>query len=105
MTPAPGTLRGRPSKSSLFVSAVASKCSVHQHVVESVLRAVEAVAIASLKDNRKFNVSFIQGKLSEKPEIPAKEKDVLGKLVTVPAKPAKRTVKFIPTKDFRKFFE
>ncbi len=103
--PAPGTPRGRPSKASLFISAVASKCSVHQHVVESVLRAVEAVAVAALKDKRKFSLSFIQGKLNEKPETPAKEKDVLGKLVSVPARTAIRTVRFSPTKEFRKLFE
>ena len=42
--PAPGTPRGRPSKESLFISAVANTCSVHQQVVETVLRAVETVA-------------------------------------------------------------
>ena len=103
--PAPGTPRGRPSKESLFISAVANKCSVHQHVVETVLRAVETVALAALKDQRKFNLSFIQGKLSEKPEKPAKEKTVLGKLVSVPARPAKWTLKFTPTKEFRMLFE
>ncbi len=103
--PAPGTPRGRPSKESLFISAVATKCSVHQHVVETVLRAVEKVAVQALRDKRKFNVSFIQGRLNEKPEAPAKEKKVLGKLVSVPARPAKRTVKFIPSKEFRKLFE
>ena len=103
--PAPGTPRGRPSKESLFVSAVATKCSVHQHVVEQVLRAVEAVAVQTLKDKRKFNVSFIQGRLNEKPEAPAREKKMLGKIVSVPARPAKRTLKFTPTKEFRKLFE
>ena len=103
--PAPGTPRGRPSKESLFVSAVATKCSVHQHVVEQVLRAVEAVAVQTLKDKRKFNVSFIQGRLNEKPEAPAKEKKVHGKLVSVPARPAKMALKFTPTKEFRMLFE
>ena len=103
--PAPGTPRGRPSKESLFVSAVATKCSVHQHVVEQVLRAVEAVAVQELKDKRKFNVSFIQGRLNEKPAAPPKEKKMLGKIVSVPARPAKRTLKFTPTKEFRMLFE
>ena len=103
--PAPGTPRGRPTQKSLFISAVATKCSVHQHVVEQVLRAVEAVAVQTLKDKRKFNVSFIQGRLNEKPEAPAKEKKMLGKILSVPARPAKRTLKFTPTKEFRMLFE
>ena len=103
--PAPGTPRGRPTQKSLFISAVATKCSVHQHVVEQVLRAVEAVAVQTLKDKRKFNVSFIQGRLNEKPEAPAREKKMLGKIVSVPARPAKMARKFTPAKEFRMLFE
>ena len=59
--PAPGTPGGRPSTSSLFISAVANKCSVHQNVVETVLLAVETLAVQALREKRKFNVPFIQG--------------------------------------------
>ena len=47
--PAPGTPRGRPSGESQFLQAVASKSGVHQDVVETVLRAVETVALETLK--------------------------------------------------------
>ena len=104
--PAPGTPRcGRPSKASLFLSAVASKSSVHQDVVEMVLHAVEKVAVATLKEQRKFRVSFLQGKLHEKPERPATEKNVFGHVVSVPGRPDKTTVKFSATTSFRKLFE
>lgn len=103
--PAPGGPRGRPSKETLFISAVATECNVHQHVVERFLRAVEKVAVQALRDKRNFSVSFIQGQLKEKPEAPAKKKKILGKLISVPARPAKRVLKFTPTKEFRVLFE
>ena len=89
--PAPGTPRGRPSKESIFLSAVASKCTLHQDIVESVLDALETVAIETLKAKHKFHVSFLHGKLNEKPERLARDKKVFGKVVAVPAQPARKT--------------
>ena len=104
--PAPGTpSRGRPSKESQFLQAVASKSGVHQDVVESVLRSVEAVAVESLKEKRRFKVSFLQGKLIAKPERPATEKKLFGKIVAVSARPAKKSVKFNPSSEFRALFQ
>ena len=103
--PAPGTPRGRPIKEYLFLQAVASKCGVHQDVVETVLRAVDTVALETLKEKRRFKISFLQGKLIEKKERLAGERKVFGKLVSVPAKPAKKNVKFSPTKEFRLLFQ
>ena len=103
--PAPGTPRGRPSKEFLFLQAVASKCGVHQDVVETVLRALETVALETLKEKRIFKVSFLHGKLIEKKERPAAEKKVFGKVVTVAARPAKKNVKFSPTMEFRAHFQ
>ena len=103
--PAPGTPRGRPSKEFLFLQAVASKCGVHQDVVETVLRAVETVALETLKEKHRFKVSFLQGKLTEKKERPATEQKVFGKNVMVPARPAKRSIKFNPTKEFRNLLQ
>ena len=103
--PAPGTPRGRPSKESLFLQAVASKCGVHQDVVETVLRAVDTVALETLKEKRRFKISFLQGKLIEKKERLAGEKKVFGKMVEVPAQPAKKNVKFSPTMEFRAHFQ
>ena len=103
--PAPGTPRGRPSKEFIFLQEVASKCGVHQDVVETVLRAVEMVALDTLKEKRRFKVSFLQGKLIEKQERPAKEQKVFGKMVEVRAQPAKKNVKFSPTKEFRALFQ
>ena len=104
-SPAPGTpSRGRPSKESQFLQAVASTSGVHQDVVESVLRAVETVALDTLREKRRFKVSFLQGRLNEKKERLAGEKRVFGKVVAVPARPAKRNVKFSPTKEFRALF-
>ena len=102
---APGTPRGRPSKESQFLQAVASKSGVHQDVVESVLRSVEAVAVESLKEKRRFKVSFLQGKLIAKPERPATEKKLFGKIVAVSARPAKKSVKFNPSAEFRALFQ
>ena len=105
-SPAPGTpSRGRPSKESQFLQAVASKSGVHQDVVESVLRSVEAVAVESLKEKRRFKVSFLQGKLIAKPERPATEKKLFGKVVAVSARPAKKSVKFNPSAEFRALFQ
>ena len=103
--PAPGTPRGRPPKESLFISAVATKCAVHQDVVQAVLNAVETVAAETLKTTRRFHVTFLQGRLNEKPEAPAREKTVNGKVVAFAARAAKTTVKFSPAKHFRKLFE
>jgi len=103
--PAPGTPRGRPSKESLFLQAVASKCSVHKDVVETVLHAVQTVAVETLKEKHKFHVSFLHGRLNEKPERLAREKNMFGNVVPVPAQPASKTVKFSPTKEFRNLFE
>jgi len=103
--PAPGTPRGRPSKEFLFLQAVASKCGVHQDVVETVLRAVETVALETLKEKNRFKCSFLQGKLIEKKERLAGEKKVFGKVVPVPAQPAKKNVKFTPTMEFRALFQ
>ena len=102
--PAPGTPRGRPSKSFIFLQAVASKSGVHQDVVETVLRALETVALETLKEKRIFKVSFLHGKLIEKKERPAAEKNVFGKVVTVAARPAKRTIKLNPSTEFRALF-
>ena len=105
-SPAPGTpSRGRPSKESQFLQAVASKSGVHQDAVESVLRSVEAVAVDSLKEKRRFKVSFLQGKLIAKPERPATEKKLFGKVVAVSARPAKKSVKFNPSAEFRALFQ
>jgi len=103
--PAPGTPRGRPSKESVFITAVAAKCALHPDVVQSVLHAVETVAVDTLKTTRRFHVTFLQGKLNAKPEAPAREKTVNGKVVSFPARPAKTAVKFNPAKHFRKLFE
>ena len=84
---------------------MASKSGIHQDVVETVLRAVEMAALDSLKEKRRFKVSFLQGKLIEKQERPAKEQKVFGKMVEVPAQPAKKNVKFSPTKEFRALFQ
>ena len=102
--PAPGTPRGRPSKEFLFLQAVAAKCGVHQDVVETVLRALETVALETLKEKRIFKVSFLHGKLIEKKERPAAEKKVFGKVVTVAARPAKKTIKLNPSTEFRALF-
>ena len=103
--PALGPPRGRPSKEFLFLQAVASKCTLHQDVVETVLRAVDAVALETLKEKHRFKLSFLQGKLIEKKERLAGEKQVFGKVVTVPAQPAKKNVKFSQTKEFRALFQ
>ena len=84
---------------------MASKCGVHQDVVETVLRALETVALETLKEKRIFKVSFLHGKLIEKKERPAAEKKVFGKVVTVAARPAKKNVKFSPTMEFRAHFQ
>ena len=102
--PAPGTPRGRPSKESLFLQAVASKCGVLQDVVETALRAVETVALETLKEKRRFKVSFLQGKLIEKRARPATAKNLFGKVVAVAARPAKKIIKFSPTKPCRLLF-
>ncbi len=104
-TPAPGTPKGRPSKASTFIAAVATKCKVHQDVVMSVLDAVESMCIESLKSTRKFHVSFIEGKLHEKKEILAMQRHINGKLLTLKAKPARRVVKLTAAKTFQKAFE
>ena len=104
--PAPGTpSRGRPSKASQFRQAVGSKSGVHQDVVESVLRSVETVAVEYLQEKRKFKVSFLQGKLIQKEERPATEKKLFGKVVAVSARPAKKSVKFNPSAEFRALFQ
>ena len=102
---APGTPRGRPSKETVFITAVASKCALHQDVVSSVLDAVQSAAVDSLKTTRKFAVGFFQGRLTAKPEAPAKDKMVNGKLVTCPARPATTVVKLSPSKTFRMMFQ
>ena len=58
---APGTPRGKPTKESVFITEVASKCVLHQDVVSSVLDAVQAVAVDTLKTKRKFAVGFSMG--------------------------------------------
>ena len=103
--PAPGTPKGRPSKESTFIAAVALKCSVHQDVVISVLDAVESMCIESLKNARQFHVSFIEGKLHEKKERPATQRKINGKVLTLKAKPARRVVKLTAVKAFQKAFE
>jgi len=103
--PAPGTPRGRPSNESLFLQAVASKCGVHQDVVETVLRAVDTVALETLKEKRRLKISFLQGKLIEKKERLAGERKMFGKVLSVPAQPAKKNVKFSPTMEFRAHFQ
>ena len=102
---APGTPRGRPSKESLFIAAVASQCNVHPDIVESVVYALEKVAMNTLKETRKLHISFLHGKLNDRPEKPATEKKMFGKLVAVPAQPARTSIKFRPTNAFRKLFE
>ena len=89
----------------MFLQAVASKCSVHQDVVETVLHAVETVAVETLKEQHRFHISFLQGKLIEKHKKPATEQKVFGNVVVVPAQPARKNVKFSATKDFRKLFQ
>ena len=101
--PAPG--RGRPSRESQFLQAIVSKSGIHQDVVETVLRAVEIVVFDTLKEKRSFKVSFLQGKLIEKKERLAGEKKVFGKVVPVLAQPAKKNIKFSPTKEFRLLFQ
>ena len=103
--PAPGTPRGRPTKEFQFLQAVASKCGAHRDVVESVLRSMEAVAVQSLTEKRRFKVSFLRGKLIDKKKRPATEKQVFGKVVAVHARPAKKNVKFTPTKEFAALFQ
>ena len=102
---APGTPRGRPSKETVFITAVASKCALHQDVVSSVLDAVQSAAVDSLKTTRKFAVGFFQGRLTAKPEAPTKDKIVNGKLVTFAARPATTVVKLSPSKTFRMMFQ
>ena len=102
---APGTPRGRPSKETVFITAVASKCALHQDVVSSVLDAVQSAAVDSLKTTRKFAVGFFQGRLTAKPEALAKDKMVNGKLVTFSARPATTVVKLSPSKTFRMMFQ
>ena len=85
--PAPGTPRGRPSKESLFLQAVASKCGVLQDVVETAFRAVETVALETLPEKRRFKVSFLQGRLNEKRARPATAKNIrshFGSSLTLP---------------------
>ena len=102
---APGTPRGRPSKESVFITEVASKCVLHQDVVSSVLDAVQAVAVDTLKTKRKFAVGFFHGRLTVKPEAPPREKMVNGKMVSFAASPAKTVVKLSPSKHFRMMFD
>ena len=102
---APGTPRGRPSKESVFITEVASKCVLHQDVVTSVLDAVQAVAVDTLKTKRKFAVGFFHGRLTVKPEAPPREKMVNGKMVSFAASPAKTIVKLSPSKHFRMMFD
>ena len=73
--------------------------------METVLHAVQTVAVETLKEQHKFHVSFLQGRLNEKKERPAAEQKVFGKVVSVPARPAKKNIKFSPTKEFRNLFE
>ena len=68
------------------------------------MRAVESVALDTLKEKRRFKVSFLQGKLIDKKERPATEMKVFGKVVTVAARPAKRTIKLNPSTEFRALF-
>ena len=88
-----------------MLEAVASNSGVHKRVVESVLRSVETIALETLKEKRRFKVSFLQGKLIEKPERPATEKKVFGKLIAIHARPAKKHVLCMPTIEFRALFE
>ena len=74
-------------------------------VVEKVLRAVETIAVESLKEKHRFKVSFLQGKLIEQKERLAGEKNVFGKVVPVLAQPAKKNIKFSPTNEFRLLFQ
>ena len=69
------------------------------------MRAVDTVALETLREKRRFKISFLQGKLIEKKERPAAEKKVFGKVVTVAAQPAKKNVKFSPTMEFRAHFQ
>ena len=73
--------------------------------METVLRAVETVALETLKEKHSFKFSFLQGKLIEKKERLAGEKQVFGKVVIVPARPAHKNVKLTPTKEFRALFQ
>ena len=69
------------------------------------MRAMEKVALETLKEKRRFKISFLQGKLIEKEERPAGKTKMFGKVVPVPAQPAKKNVKFTPTKEFRVLFQ
>ena len=102
--PAPSTPRGRPSKESLFLKEVASKCDVQQSVVEIALRAVETVALETLKERRRFKVSFVHGRLIGKRARPATPKNLFGKVVAVAARPAKKIIMFSPAKQCRLLF-
>ena len=72
--------------------------------METALRAVETVALETLKEKRRFKVSFLQGKLIEKRARPATTKNLFGKVVAVAARPAKKIIKFSPSKQFRLLF-
>ena len=74
-------------------------------IIATYLRAVDTVALETLKKKRRFKISFLQGKLIEKKERLAAEKKVFGKMVEVPAQPAKKNVKFSPTMEFRAHFQ
>ena len=90
--------KGGQSQVSLVKHAIAQKVLMHPDEVQKVLTALDEVAVELLETKCVLRLHFVTVKIRSLPAREATQKLVCGKVVTLKARPARRTVKLTAAK-------
>ena len=80
---------------------ISNDVEIHPYVVQRILDSLEKTAVTSLNEHGVFRMTFMTARLRTRQAQKETDKRVGGRDVTVKAKPARRTLRLIPTKYLR----